>query len=51
LYNYTKKKKEKIKEEILLRETKRETKSPRPLCRKQEFYYARGLRGDNFSRP
>jgi hypothetical protein len=29
----------------------RETKSLRPLCRKQEFYYARRLQGDNFSKP
>jgi hypothetical protein len=36
---------------ILLWEMARETKSPRPLCRMQEFYYARELRGDNFSKP
>jgi hypothetical protein len=27
----------------MLREMARETKSPRPLCRKQEFYYASRL--------
>jgi hypothetical protein len=36
---------------LLLQEMARETKSPRPLCRKQEFYYASGLRGGNFSKP
>jgi hypothetical protein len=35
----------------LLTEMVRETKSPRPLCRKQECYYTSGLRGDNFSKP
>jgi hypothetical protein len=34
-----------------LRKTVRETKSPRPLCRKQEFYDAGRLRGDKFSKP
>jgi hypothetical protein len=29
----------------------RETKSLRPLCRKQEFYYTSRLRGDDFSNP
>jgi hypothetical protein len=29
----------------------REIKSPRPLCRKQEFYYASRLRGDKVSKP
>jgi hypothetical protein len=29
----------------------RETKSPRPLCRKQGFYYASRLRGGKFSKP
>jgi hypothetical protein len=33
----------------LLWEMMRETKSPRPLCRKQEFYYASRLKGDKFS--
>jgi hypothetical protein len=32
---------------MMLRETARETKSLRPLCRKQEFYYASRLRGDS----
>jgi hypothetical protein len=35
----------------MLREMERETNSPRPLCRKQEFYYASRLRGDKFSNP
>jgi hypothetical protein len=35
----------------MLRETVRETKSLRPLCRKQEFYYASRLRGAEFSKP
>jgi hypothetical protein len=29
----------------------RETKSPRPLCRKQEFYYASSLRGISSQSP
>jgi hypothetical protein len=35
----------------LLQETARETKSSRPLCRKQEFYDPRRFRGDKFSKP
>jgi hypothetical protein len=35
----------------LLREMARDTKLPRPPCRKQEFYYASRLRGDKFSKP
>jgi hypothetical protein len=36
---------------IMLQKTERETKSPRPLCQKQEFYYSSILRGDKFSKP
>jgi hypothetical protein len=36
---------------LLLWAMARETKSLRPLCSKQEFYYASRLRGDNFSKP
>jgi hypothetical protein len=36
---------------VFLLETARKTKSPRPLCRKQEFYDPRRLRGDKFSKP
>jgi hypothetical protein len=36
---------------LMLREMATETKSLRPLCRTQEFYYASGLRADNLSKP